>query len=76
MVGACSAGLYLTGEMRHHGILDANARGTSVVLCDHTNTERGYLPILRRHLMNQLGAAGKRVRIDVSRADAEPLQIV
>ena len=76
VVSSSHADLFLTGEMRHHDILDANARGTSVVLCDHTNTERGYLPILRRMLMNQLGAAGKQVKIDVSKADAEPLSIV
>jgi len=36
--------LFVTGEMRHHEALDALARGCSVLLAGHTNTERGYLP--------------------------------
>ena len=40
-----TADVYMTGEMRHHDVLDATGRGTSVILCDHTHTERGYLPI-------------------------------
>jgi len=35
--------LFLTGEMSHHEILAANAQGTSVILCEHSNSERGYL---------------------------------
>src|SRR5690606_17315058 len=34
--------LLLTGEMRHHDVLGRRAAGTSVVLCDHTNSERGF----------------------------------
>lgn len=67
------ADVYLTGEMRHHDILAANARGTSVILCDHTNTERGYLPVLKKKLHEKLGRA---VRIDISKADREPLEII
>src|SRR5690606_5087407 len=46
--------LLLTGEMRHHDVLAHNARGTSVVLCDHTNTERGFLPVLAERLRRRL----------------------
>ena len=67
------ADVYLTGEMRHHDLLDATERGRSVILCDHTNTERGYLPVFKRRLAKALG---KGVRIDISKRDAEPLQIV
>lgn len=31
--------------MSHHEILDAQAKGTSVILCEHTNTER-YHPLV------------------------------
>jgi len=37
------ADAYVTGEMAHHDILAATARGTTVILCGHSNTERGYL---------------------------------
>ena len=67
------ADLYLTGEMRHHDILAANARGTSVVLTDHTNTERGYLPTLRSDLANHLD---RGIKIDISENDADPLEVV
>lgn len=68
-----AADVYLTGEMRHHDVLDATAGGTSVMLCDHTHTERGYLPLLKRRLSKLID---KSVTIAVSRADREPLRIV
>src|SRR5690606_37381648 len=67
------ADLYWTGEMRHHDVLAALERGTSVVLCDHSNTERGYLPVLRERLDAELGGD---VLIHVSQRDTEPLEIV
>ena len=65
------ADAYLTGEMRHHDVLDAKARGTSVILCEHTNTERGYLRIFRTKLTRLLGRSAE---VRVSRTDREPLE--
>ncbi len=65
--------LLLTGEMRHHDVLARVATGTSVVLCDHTNTERGYLPTLAERLV-ELG--GGRLSAVVSKRDRDPLEIV
>jgi putative NIF3 family GTP cyclohydrolase 1 type 2 len=62
--------LYLTGELRHHDVLALNARGASVVLCDHTNTERGYLPRFKRRIES---AASGALEVFVSEADREPL---
>ncbi|MAE62312.1 MAG: Nif3-like dinuclear metal center hexameric protein [Planctomycetaceae bacterium] len=73
VLGGASADVYLTGEMRHHDVLAAVEAGTSVILCDHTNTERGYLPVLKKKLAAELG---RGVRIDVSKRDAEPLRVV
>jgi len=64
--------LLLTGEMRHHDVLARRARGTAVVLTDHTNSERGYLPLLAERL--ERACPGLEVR--VSAADADPLCIV
>ncbi|MDH3584434.1 MAG: Nif3-like dinuclear metal center hexameric protein [Phycisphaerae bacterium] len=64
--------LYLTGEMRHHDVLAANAAGVSVVLTEHTNSERGYLPTLRQRLRRELG---RDYQVTISRKDAEPLQV-
>lgn len=62
--------LFLTGEMRHHDILAAQAGGCTVVLAGHTNTERGYLKVLRKRLQKSLGTT----EIHVSRKDADPLR--
>ena len=70
VLGGVEADAYLSGEMRHHDVLDARARGTSVILCEHTNTERGYLRILRAKLARALG---RGVQVRVSRVDSEPL---
>lgn len=66
-----NADLLLTGEMRHHDILAQQAKGTSVIVCDHTNTERGYLPILAEKL-----GFGGAVEVSVSARDADPLVVV
>lgn len=68
-----AADLYLTGEMRHHDILAKLAQGAAVIVCDHTNTERGYLPVLASRLRDGLG---ERASIVVSARDADPLSIV
>lgn len=65
--------LLLTGEMRHHDILARVASGCSVVLCDHTNTERGYLARLAERLSDR---CGERLSIAVSQADRDPLEIL
>lgn len=64
--------LLLTGEMRHHDILSRVAAGTSVILADHTNTERGYLAQFATFLREALGLD---VAVHVSSSDREPLQI-
>jgi dinuclear metal center YbgI/SA1388 family protein len=63
------ADLVLTGEMRHHEVLARIARGTTVVLTDHTNSERGFLPILARRLAERLPG----VSVSVSGVDRDPL---
>lgn len=36
--------------MSHHEVLKANASGATVILTDHSNTERGFLPTMREKL--------------------------
>ncbi|MCA9489384.1 MAG: Nif3-like dinuclear metal center hexameric protein [Myxococcales bacterium] len=64
-------GLYLTGELRHHDVLALVAAGSAVVLTDHTNTERGYLPRLAARLTERVPS----VRFELSAIDADPLRI-
>ncbi|KAK2529641.1 Nif3l1 [Columba guinea] len=67
------ADLYLTGEMSHHDVLDAVANGISVILCEHSNTERGFLSELREALAVHLQ---NKINIIVSEKDRDPLQVV
>ena len=65
--------LYITGEMSHHEVLHAMYNGTSVILCEHTNTERGYLRLIQKQLQDGLKAG---THIEVSEVDTDPLKIV
>ncbi len=65
------ADCYLTGEMSHHHILAATQRGANVILCEHTNTERGYLPVFSKILRKALG---NEVDIFVSELDSDPIK--
>ncbi len=67
------ADVYLTGEMSHHTILEATARGVSVILTEHSNSERQYLWEEYKRLVE--GAEGQ-VEVTLSQVDKDPLQIV
>ena len=68
-----NADLYLTGEMSHHEVLEATSSGAAVVLCDHSNTERGYLQTLYK---DKVAQALPGVDILFSQVDSDPLNIV
>ncbi|KAH9503149.1 NGG1 interacting factor [Bulinus truncatus] len=65
--------LLVTGEMSHHDVLDAVHRGCHVILCHHTNTERGYLKKLREKLSSVLTNG---IQVFVSETDRDPLLVV
>jgi putative NIF3 family GTP cyclohydrolase 1 type 2 len=67
------ADAYLSGEMGHHDVLEAVGRGISVILCEHSNTERGYLTDVLQPLLQE--KMGKDVRVGCSLFDQDPLQI-
>lgn len=67
-----SVDLLLTGELRHHDVLARVESGTSVLLAEHTGSERGYLPTLRR----SLAAACPEVEWMIAERDREPLALV
>jgi len=52
---------FVTGEMKHHEAAAAVARGMSIILAGHTNTERGYLPTLARKMSERNGEIDARV---------------
>ena len=59
--------------MSHHDILDAVSRGVHVILCEHSNTEHGFLTEFRGKLVELLEG---KVDVMVSSNDADPLQIL
>lgn len=64
---------HFSGEMSHHEVLDAVAKGTSVILCDHSNSERGFLSVFRERLTVRLPDS---VTVVVSKVDRDPLEVV
>lgn len=62
-----------SGEMSHHEVLDAVAEGHSVILCEHSNSERGYLQELRGQIAERLEG---KVEVVVSKKDRDPLLVV
>ncbi|GAB4144371.1 MAG: Nif3-like dinuclear metal center hexameric protein [Planctomycetota bacterium] len=67
------ADLYVTGEMSHHDALAAVRCGTAVILAGHSNTERGYLPVLRDRLLARFGDG---LLVAISARDKDPLSIL
>lgn len=44
------AEVIVTGELKHHELLEAGQRGVAVILAGHLHTERPVLPALQKHL--------------------------
>ncbi|RVE50118.1 hypothetical protein evm_005324 [Chilo suppressalis] len=65
-----AADVYLTGEMLHHDVLDAAQKGISVILTNHSDSERGFLRPFSINLQNRLD---NQVQVMVSNVDKDPL---
>ncbi|KAH8403196.1 hypothetical protein KR222_007270 [Zaprionus bogoriensis] len=63
--------LVITGEMSHHELLDFNHNGATVLLCNHSNSERGYLREFLPKLNERLQGA---CELFISEKDKDPLQ--
>ena len=74
VLSGCKADVFITGEMSHHEVLDAIHNGSSVILCEHTNTERGFLKPWSETLKEILGQ--QNVNILISDVDKDPLKVV
>ncbi|KAK4048519.1 hypothetical protein OIV83_004687 [Microbotryomycetes sp. JL201] len=72
------ADLYLTGELGHHYVLSFNAQGIHCLVCNHSATERPWLPTFASRLEQEMNKGSTRsdFEVVVSRADREPLQVV
>jgi len=67
------ADVYLTGEMSHHDVLAAVEKGIAVILCEHSNTERGFLKYFKPRLEKLFEG---QITINISKEDADPLVVV
>ncbi|XP_044753129.1 NIF3-like protein 1 isoform X2 [Coccinella septempunctata] len=65
------ADLYFTGEMLHHDLLEACQSGTSVVLTNHSDSERGFLEDFQEHLEKVV--LDGQIKVLVSKKDKDPL---
>lgn len=63
--------LYYTGELSHHEVLRYKELGKAVIVCNHSNTERGYL---KQEMTKLLAKEG--ITCMVSESDADPLRVV
>ncbi|CAO1615003.1 unnamed protein product [Parajaminaea phylloscopi] len=65
---------WLTGEMSHHELLAATQAGRTVILANHSNSER---PFLRKELARRIEEESQgRLTTSVSSADRDPLETV
>lgn len=62
---AAGAGAVITGELKHHELLEARHRGLVVILAGHLHSERPVLGVLQRHLQARLPG----LRVEVARED-------
>ena len=76
MLAGARLDAWVTGEASHHEVLEANARGSSVILAEHSNTERGFLPSMRAAMLERAGAQGLALDIRISATDEDPLCVV
>ncbi|KAL5263714.1 hypothetical protein ACHWQZ_G008925 [Mnemiopsis leidyi] len=65
--------LYITGEMSHHEVLAVVAEGRSVLLSEHTHTERGFLSSAAKFLQSKVEGG---VEFLVSEADRNPIETI
>jgi len=68
---ASGVDVVVTGELSHHAVLERLAGGVSVVLLEHSSSERGFLPRYAQRIVERSEGA---IRVDVSSADHEPIE--
>eukprot|EP00040_Diaphanoeca_grandis_P029828 m.175478 g.175478 ORF g.175478 m.175478 type:complete len:355 (-) comp31822_c0_seq1:253-1317(-) len=73
VLAGCTADVWISGEMSHHEMLAATAAGTTVILTEHSNSERGFLSHLAQTLVSSLNNVAT---FHVSNVDADPVIIL
>lgn len=70
------ANVYVTSEMTHAQVLEANAQGVVVLLTGQSTIERAYLRMLRQELHDEFSDSDWNVKVACSQVDVSPLAIV
>ncbi|ODV85099.1 hypothetical protein CANARDRAFT_28809 [[Candida] arabinofermentans NRRL YB-2248] len=70
------ADLFYTGELSHHEALYFKESGASVIACNHSNTERGFLKVLKEQLNAEFSNEEESVEIEISKTDCDPYETV
>lgn len=68
--------LFLTGELSHHEVLKYKEMGKAVIVCNHTNAERGYVRNFMAESIKQQDKDHAIAEIVVSKTDRDPLNTV
>ncbi len=68
------ADVYLTGDVRHHGALDALDQGIAVVDAGHYGTEQVVIPVLADYIREKAKEAGEELTVVVSRIQTGPFK--
>jgi dinuclear metal center YbgI/SA1388 family protein len=69
---AAGADVYVTGDLRHHPVLDASTQGLALIDAGHHATEAAALPALRGALAHAAAAQGLRAEIVASEVSTDP----
>ncbi len=68
------ADVYLTGDVRHHGALDALDQGMAVVDAGHYGTECVIVPVLADYIAKKAKEAGEELTVVTSRIKTDPFR--
>jgi putative NIF3 family GTP cyclohydrolase 1 type 2 len=69
---AAGADVYITGDLRHHVVLDALHLGMALIDAGHYATEAAALPMLRERLASAASARGLTAGLLASATTSEP----
>ena len=78
----CFSHVPYTMSLSFEQVLDAAQSGTTVILCEHSNSERGFLKHLKEKIKDLLaeeeegGDNGQPVVVNISKRDRDPLTVV
>lgn len=65
------ADLFYTGELSHHEALYFTETGSSIIVCNHSNTERAFLKKMKEQLQGELP---ENSEIIISETDKDPFE--